>query len=63
LWVLFDVTRLELLWPQPLHKSWRKTLTLLLWAKLRAYECAQLWLLRLYEQQKEQQRVRLLLLM
>jgi len=34
------ITRLELLWPQPLHKSWRKTLTLLLWAKLRAYECA-----------------------
>ena len=24
---LFEVTRLELLWPQPLHKSWRKTLT------------------------------------
>jgi hypothetical protein len=34
------VTRLELLWPQPLHKSWRRTLTLLLWAKLRAYERA-----------------------
>jgi hypothetical protein len=35
---------------------------LLLWAKLRAYERAELWLLRLYEQQKEQTHERLLLL-
>ena len=34
------ITRLELLWPHPLHKSWRKTLTLVLCAKLHAYECA-----------------------
>jgi hypothetical protein len=35
---------------------------LLLWAKLHAYECDVLWLLRLNEQQKVEQRVRLLVL-
>ena len=55
---LYGISRLDLLWPQPLHKSWRKTLTLELWAKLLAYESA--WYLRLNEQQKVQQRERLL---
>jgi hypothetical protein len=42
---LFGFIRLVLQRPHPLHKSWRKTLTLLLWAKLFAYVNA--WLQRL----------------
>ena len=44
------ITRLELLWPHPLHKSWRGTSAL-----QRS--------LRLCELQKEQQRERLLLVL